>query len=109
MPTSPLNVVLALPRWFTQRPIQPMGLMYLASVLRRGGHRVRIIDGEVERIDHDSMAAIVAAERPESRLGGNQEVTTSVVARGDYSAGPPAELMAVRQEHEGHREHAQIV
>ena len=64
MPTSPLNVVFALPRWFTQRPIQPMGLMYLASVLRRAGHRVRIIDGEVERIDHDSMAAIVAAERP---------------------------------------------
>jgi radical SAM superfamily enzyme YgiQ (UPF0313 family) len=42
-----------------------MGLMYLASVLRRAGHRVRILDGEVERIDHDSMAAFVAAERPD--------------------------------------------
>ena len=65
MPASPLNVVLALPRWFTQRPIQPMGLLYLASALRGAGHRVRIIDGEVERIDRESMAAIVAAERPD--------------------------------------------
>jgi len=65
MPRSPLNVVLALPQWFTQRPIQPMGLLYLASVLRRAGHRVRIIDGEVERIGHDAVAALVASERPD--------------------------------------------
>jgi radical SAM superfamily enzyme YgiQ (UPF0313 family) len=36
-----MNAVLALPRWFTQRPIQPMGLLYLASVIRREGHRAR--------------------------------------------------------------------
>jgi len=65
MATSRLNVVLALPRWFTQRPIQPMGLLYLASMLRRAGHRVRIIDGEVEQIGHDDLAAIVASERPD--------------------------------------------
>jgi len=65
MAASPMNVVLAHPQWFTQRPIQPMGLLYLASVLRRAGHRVRIIDGEVERIGHDAMAEIVAAERPD--------------------------------------------
>jgi len=65
MAASPMNVVLAHPQWFTQRPIQPMGLLYLASVLRQAGHRVRIIDGEVERIGHDAMAEIVAAERPD--------------------------------------------
>ena len=41
MHPSPMNAVLALPRWFTQRPIQPMGLLYLASVIRREGHRAR--------------------------------------------------------------------
>jgi radical SAM superfamily enzyme YgiQ (UPF0313 family) len=60
-----MNVVLALPQWFTQRPVQPMGLLYLAAVLRKAGHRVRIIDGEVERIGHDAMAEIVAEERPD--------------------------------------------
>ena len=65
MPAPRMNIVLALPRWFTQRPIQPMGLLYLASVLRRAGHQVRIIDGEVERINQEAMATIVAAERPD--------------------------------------------
>ena len=49
MSPTPLNVVLAVPRWFTERPVQPMGLLYLAATLRRAGHRVRLIDGEVER------------------------------------------------------------
>jgi len=31
-----LNVGLALPPWFTQRPIQPMGLLRLASVRHLG-------------------------------------------------------------------------
>ena len=65
MAASPMKVVLAVPQWFTQRPIQPMGLLYLASVLRRAGHSVRIIDGEVERIGHDALVDIVAAERPD--------------------------------------------
>jgi anaerobic magnesium-protoporphyrin IX monomethyl ester cyclase len=65
MRTSPLNVVLALPQWFTQRPIQPMGLLYLAAMLRRAGHRVRIIDGEVEHVNQEALAAIVASERPD--------------------------------------------
>jgi len=60
-----MNIVLALPRWFTRRPIQPMGLLYLASVLRKAGHQVRIIDGEVERVNQEAMATIVAAERPD--------------------------------------------
>ncbi len=65
MPAPRMNIVLALPRWFTQRPIQPMGLLYLASVLRKAGHQVRIIDGEVERVNQEAMATIVAAERPD--------------------------------------------
>jgi hypothetical protein len=56
-----MNVVLAHPQWFTQRPIQPMGLLYLASVLRQAGHRVRIIDGEVERIDHVQVYTVARA------------------------------------------------
>jgi len=64
-PTRALKVVLAHPRWFTKRPIQPMGLLYLASVLRNAGHAVRIVDGEVEQIDHDALAEIAAAERPD--------------------------------------------
>lgn len=42
-----------------------MGLLYLASVLRNAGHKVRIIDGEVERLDQDAVAGIVASERPD--------------------------------------------
>ncbi|HPK72442.1 MAG TPA: radical SAM protein [Vicinamibacterales bacterium] len=59
------RAVLAVPRWFTQRPIQPMGLLYLASMLRNAGHEVRVVDGEVDALDPSHVADIVASERPE--------------------------------------------
>lgn len=65
MSQSPLNVVFALPRWLTQRPIQPMGLLYMGAVLRQAGHRVQIMDGEVDQIDNATMAAAVAKIRPD--------------------------------------------
>lgn len=64
MPTPAAKVVLALPQWFTQRPVQPMGLLYLGAVLRQAGYSVRIIDGEVERVGHREMAETVAADSP---------------------------------------------
>jgi anaerobic magnesium-protoporphyrin IX monomethyl ester cyclase len=64
MPTTSVSVILALPKWLTQRPIQPMGLLYLAASLRRAGHHVQIIDGEVDRLENDTIAQMVAAERP---------------------------------------------
>jgi anaerobic magnesium-protoporphyrin IX monomethyl ester cyclase len=65
MARSPLNVILAVPKWLTQRPIQPMGLLYLGASLRKAGHRVSIIDGEVEQIDNATLAGMVASARPD--------------------------------------------
>ena len=65
MARSPLNVILAVPKWLTQRPIQPMGLLYLGASLRKAGHRVSIIDGEVEQVDNATLAGLVASARPD--------------------------------------------
>lgn len=65
MADSPLNVILALPKWLTQRPIQPMGLLYMGAVLRNAGHHVQIIDGEVDQIDNRTMASQVGKVRPD--------------------------------------------
>ena len=65
MSSLSLNVILALPKWLTQRPIQPMGLLYLAASLRRAGHRVRIVDGEVEQLDNATIARMIASEKPD--------------------------------------------
>jgi len=62
--STPFHVVLALPRWLTQRPIQPMGLLYLGAVLRAAGHRVEVIDADVERLGHAIVAGRVARLRP---------------------------------------------
>lgn len=59
-----VDVMLALPKWLTQRPIQPMGLLYLAAVLRKAGNGVQILDGEVDQMDHSVMADRVAKETP---------------------------------------------
>jgi radical SAM superfamily enzyme YgiQ (UPF0313 family) len=42
-----------------------MGLLYLAASLRKAGHHVRIIDGEVDQLDNNTVAKAVAAERPD--------------------------------------------
>jgi len=65
MPSESLNVILAVPKWLTQRPIQPMGLLYLGAALRKAGHLVTIIDGEVEQLDNDTIARAVARAQPD--------------------------------------------
>jgi len=42
----------------------PMGLAYIASALQRQGCEVRVIDANVERLDAEQVAAIVAQQEP---------------------------------------------
>lgn len=42
----------------------PMGLAYIAAVLRQRGCEVSVIDANVERLDADAVADIIAVQRP---------------------------------------------
>ena len=89
MSAEPMRVLLALPKWHTQRPVQPMGLLYLGAMLRNAGYHVRIVDGEVERCDNAAIAAIAAEERPHlvgitsttAQVKGAFELATAIRAR----------------------------
>lgn len=78
------RVVLALPKWLTQRPIQPMGLLYLGAVLRKAGHEVHVMDGEVDHLENAEIVRRASAERP--ALFGITATTAQVNAAFDLAA-----------------------
>ncbi len=60
-----MRILLAQTHWLTERHIQPMGLLYLAAVLRKQGHSVRIIDAEVQGFDNPTLARRIVADSPD--------------------------------------------
>ena len=55
-----MNVLLISPKWKSAYSslnifLPPLGLMYIAGMLRQNGHNVRIIDENIEPIDYDEF------------------------------------------------------
>lgn len=58
----------SLPRIFLEKedPMPPLGLMYLAAYLKKNSHhQVKILDCQVEKINHEQLGEIVKGEKPE--------------------------------------------
>ncbi|MCC6156457.1 MAG: B12-binding domain-containing radical SAM protein [Deltaproteobacteria bacterium] len=52
--------------WWTRMSTQPLGLLYLAAVLKRAGHRVRVVDGVLDRNWKNSACDALRAARPDA-------------------------------------------
>ncbi len=68
--SAPLRVVLINPRdvgagRIQQKCYPPLGLLYLAAALERGGHAVEVIEANAWQLDDQRIEARVAAARPD--------------------------------------------
>jgi magnesium-protoporphyrin IX monomethyl ester (oxidative) cyclase len=63
-PPDELDAMLGVGKEFIQN-LEPLGLLYIAAVLRERGHDVRVIDAHAERLGTDDVRRRIESEQPE--------------------------------------------